>query len=110
MALISRKIGERNADNKERAAASKNDDADTGKGKCKGTDTVKAKSKAKSKASTGSVRPYYCIERSRRAVQCRTGLKGPGQNQKFPFGEEGEAAAVLKAKKRVRDKLAELEK
>ena len=89
-------------------AASKNNDMGTGKDKDQ--DTVKAKSKAKSKASTGSARPHYCIERSRRAVQCRTGLKGPGQNQKFPFGEEGEAAAVLKAKKWVRDKLAELEK
>lgn len=43
--------------------------------------------------------PFYCYERSRMQIMCRTGIMGPGQSHAIKYGEGGEAAAEAKAKK-----------
>lgn len=62
----------------------------------------------KVKGPAASVKdPHYGIEWSRKQVQCRSGLTGPGQNKalKFTGGDEKEAVAL--AEQWVRDKRKE---
>lgn len=64
----------------------------------------KSQAGATSKAKTAEVaRPYFNVERSRSQVMCRTGLRGPGSSFAIKYDEGGEAAAIKKAQKWVRD-------
>ena len=46
----------------------------------------------------------YSVERTRSQVQCKTGLKGPGQYRSFSFGKHGgEANATKLARQWVAD-------
>ena len=88
IALISSRLDERNAS---KVAAGSN---------------AKKAAKAAAKAASvfeGGCRPTFSIERSRKRVQCRAGLKGRGQSCSISFASAGgEQQAVAKAQKWVK--------
>ena len=69
------------------------------KGKAKAAPEAKGKAKAAPKCKAmGTFRPHFNVERTRSGVQCRTGLKGPGQSYRIAFDTAGgEAAAIRQA-------------
>ncbi len=94
VALISHKLAERNAAQKEGSKPKKTKPQKSISGK-KGADRQVG---GKGSGSTAPApRPHYTIERTRKQVVCRTGLKGSGQYHCIAFGTQGEKAAVRKA-------------
>ena len=84
------------------------------KAKAKGTAKVKGKAKAKAAGKSevgkqkrgGTWRPSYDVVSTRQHVQCRTGLKGPGQYKAISFFKAGgEEKAIELGKQWVQEQL-----
>ena len=116
IALISSKIDERDACRKEaakakakaKAKAEEDKGKDKGKANADGKNNAKAKISPKAKAkdapsttsTNGVFKPCFQVVTTRKLVQCRTGLKGPGQNHSISFASAGDQVkAIAMAKK-----------
>ena len=82
--------------------AAKLNERDSLKPKAKAKTKAKAKAAATTKASTTSSawRPFFDIVESRQHVQCRTGLKGPGQYRTISFSTAGSRAKAIELAKK----------
>ena len=91
ISLINSKLDERNSANKAGKASVK----------------AKAKAKATPKATPalgGTWKPHFQVVESRKHVQCRTGLKGPGQYCSISFASAGsKEKAIMKAARWVKE-------
>lgn len=65
----------------------------------KGKASAACKGKGKPHSGGGKFNPTFCIEKSRKQVMCRTGLKGSGQNHAITFKSAGSEAKAIKLAK-----------
>jgi len=111
ISLIASKLGERDSDKaaakaKEKAKGKDKEKAkEKTKPKAKAAGTTKPKARAASASNggtslTGTWKPSFDIVESRKHVQCRTGLKGPGQYRaiSFTFAGSKEKAIAMATK------------
>ena len=68
---------------------------------------MKGRRETKKETAAGTPKlkkPFYCLERTRSQVMCRTGVTGiPGQCHGIQYAKGGEDQAIKKAKKWVED-------
>ena len=100
IALINSKLVERDAGKKEAKAKAKAKAGPKAKAKAKASPKAKTKAAPGTTSTDAVFKPCFQVVTTRKLVQCRTGLKGPGQNHTISFASAGSKdKAIAMAKK-----------